>query len=53
MSGSGSDYVDQLASDLIFVVKRMDHEFYKVIGDFDLGINIYISLKEALLGFSR
>ena len=31
----------------------MEHEFYKVLGDFDLGINIYISLKEALLGFSR
>ncbi len=52
-SGSGSDYIDQLASDLIFVVKRQEHSFYKVIGDYDLGATIYISLKEALLGFKR
>lgn len=53
LSGSASDYVDQLASDLVFVVHRLEHKFYKVIGDFDLGITIKISLKEALLGFRR
>ncbi len=37
---------------MVFVVKRNEHEFYKVLGDFDLGITIYLSLKEALLGFS-
>jgi DnaJ-class molecular chaperone len=35
------------------VVHWVDHKFYRVIGDFDLGITIIISLKEALLGFKR
>ena len=49
----GGDFVDQLSSDIIVEISDQEHPFYKRKGKFDLQAEVKLTLREALLGFSK
>lgn len=49
----GDDYVDKLASDIVFEVKEKPHPFFTRVNTHDLKAKVNITLKEALLGFTK
>ena len=49
----GGDYIDKLSSDIVVEVIDKEHSFFKRINAFDLRAEVPLTLKEALLGFSK
>lgn len=49
----GGDYIDKLSSDVIFEISEQPHNFYKRIDEINLRVELKITLREALLGFSK
>ena len=49
----GGDYIDKLSSDVIIEVVDKEHSFFKRTNGYDLKAEVLLSLKEALLGFSK
>lgn len=49
----GGDYIDKLSSDVIVEVIDKEHPFFKRVNNFDLRAEVKLTLKEALLGFSK
>jgi DnaJ-related protein SCJ1 len=50
---AGGDYIDKLSSDVIFEINEQPHDYYKRMDDINLRVEVKITLREALLGFSK
>ena len=50
---AGGDYIDKLSSDIVVEVIDQDHPFFKRVNTSDLRAEVKLTLKEALLGFSK
>lgn len=50
---AGGDYIEKLSSDIIVQVTDKEHPFFRRVNTSDLRAEVKISLKEALLGFSK